>query len=68
MTNYLIGSRAINEFHPVKCKDWDIVGGEPTYFGLDGWYASYEGGSYDEPFAFYEVVKDTKMVEYWKAL
>lgn len=40
--------------------------GEKKYFKLDGWYASYEGGTYDDYYDFYEVEQVEKMVKVWE--
>jgi hypothetical protein len=40
--------------------------GQTRYFKLEGWYASYEGSTFDDYFAFNEVEKAQKMIDYWK--
>lgn len=39
---------------------------ETTYFKLNGWYASYEGGTIDDPEGFCEVEKVPVQTYEWK--
>lgn len=36
------------------------------FFRVDGYYASYNGFEWDDPFRWKEVEKAQKMVDYWK--
>ena len=40
--------------------------GEKKYFKLQGWYASYEGHTYEDYTDFYEVEEVEVMVKQWK--
>lgn len=48
---------------------WDVFSvennGEKTYFRLNGWYASYEGATFDDPFDFEKVKKVPVQVFEW---
>lgn len=41
-------------------------GDEVTHFKLDGWYASYDGRSFDDTYGFYEVEQIPVQVMKWK--
>lgn len=36
-----------------------------AYFKIDGWYASFHGGEYEDPYGFYEVEEVEVMIKEW---
>ena len=48
---------------------WDVFSvehnAEITYFRLDGWYSSYDGATYNDPYKFIKVKKVPKQIFEW---
>ena len=48
---------------------WDVFSvehnAEITYFRLDGWYSSYDGDTYNDPYKFIKVKKVPKQIFEW---